>query len=1277
MAVTTKKQFAATTNATTTVFSPVSIQLNNQDDLDVYVTLSGGTRVLQLRQSTGSTAQSSHPQVNNTDGLYFPAVSAGTTLYNYTLSSDNNTITFNSALPSGAVVFCERRTRDADSSYTSFASGSTIRATDLNNSATESNFTGQDARNKALDLENAIFGGTQPTIGGVVQPFVDSAKIIDGSIATADIADSAITTAKINADAVNGTKIADDSINSEHYVDGSIDTVHIADNQITSAKIADSNVTTVKIADSNVTTAKIAADAITGAKIADDQINSEHYVDGSIDTAHIADSQITSAKIADGTIVAGDLASNAVTTVKITDANVTTAKIADSNVTTAKIATDAITGAKIADDQINSEHYVAGSIDTEHIADSNVTTVKIADDAVTAAKLANTSVSAGSYTNTNITVDAQGRITAASTGSGGGGGSSNADTLDNIDSSGFLRSDTSDTVTGSNTTLTFEDNTYLKLGTGSDLSLHHDGTNTYITQTNSGSTYAAFKNGAAFRGGFNNKDLVKFVNTGSGGSARVHVELYEGADSSSATPTKRLDTTSSGIGITGNITVSGTVDGRDVATDGTKLDGIEASADVTDATNVNAAGAVMNSDLDGKGELLVGDGSGDPTALAAGTNGYVLKANSSTGTGLEWAAVSGGGGLGNVVEDTSPQLGGNLDVQTNEITTSTSNGNIKLNPNGTGVVEVKGDGSSADGTIQLNCSQNSHGVKIKSPPHSASASYTLTLPNTDGSANQVLKTDGSGGLDWVDQTTDTNTQLSNAQVRTAVEAATDSNVFTDADHTKLNGIASSANNYSHPNHSGDVTSSGDGATTIANDAVTTAKIADTAVTTAKIANDAVTADKLANSINTEITANTAKTSNATHTGEVTGGTALTIADNVVDEANLKVSNSPTNGYVLTAQSGDTGGLTWAAQSGGGGGGLSSDAQNNTVGGSNAGDSFSGTDAVSNTLIGKNAGTAITTADECVAIGHDAGSSNTTATGMTSIGFEAGKSYTVTGGTFIGYQAGKGLTDGQQNTVIGEGAMANPTNGGSYGNTYIGFNAAGLHGNGNQNTGIGSYVLKGNTAWSNIAIGNNAGENNTSGTRGTFIGRYAGNLNSSGSYNFCAGYYAGGDITTGDSNVCIGDQAGHSGTNNLTEGDNNVLIGRNTAASSATVSNEITFGDSNIATLRCNVQSISSLSDARDKTNVTDLPEGLDFVTKLKPVKFEWATRDGNGKDGSYEAGFIAQDFQQVQKDNDADYLKLVMDENPERLEASYGKLVPVLVKAIQELSAKVKALEAL
>jgi hypothetical protein len=65
-------------------------------------------------------------------------------------------------------------------------------------------------------------------------------------------------------------------------------------------------------------------------------------------------------------------------------------------------------------------------------------------------------------------------------------------------------------------------------------------------------------------------------------------------------------------------------------------------------------------------------------------------------------------------------------------------------------------------------------------------------------------------------------------------------------------------------------------------------------------------------IATDVAANTAKTTNATHTGEVTGSGALTIADDVVDEANLKVDNSPTNDYVLTAKSSATGGLTWAA-----------------------------------------------------------------------------------------------------------------------------------------------------------------------------------------------------------------------------------------------------------------------------------------------------------------------------------------------------------------------------
>ena len=235
MAVTTKKTFPATSNATTTAFTPVGIQLNNQDDLDVYVTLSGGTRVLQLRQATGSTAQSSHPQVNNTDGLYYPAVSAGTTLYNYQLSTDNNTITFNSALPSGAVVFCERRTRDADGTYTSFASGSTIRATDLNNSARESNFTAQEARNKAFDLEGKIYN----TLGEVnlVVKTTDT-----GTVTSTMLTDGTIVNADINASAdIQGSKLLDDSVTLDKLGSGALPT----DITVASANIVDCTIANV------------------------------------------------------------------------------------------------------------------------------------------------------------------------------------------------------------------------------------------------------------------------------------------------------------------------------------------------------------------------------------------------------------------------------------------------------------------------------------------------------------------------------------------------------------------------------------------------------------------------------------------------------------------------------------------------------------------------------------------------------------------------------------------------------------------------------------------------------------------------------------------------------------------------------------------------------------------------------------------------------------------------------------------------------------------------
>ena len=83
---------------------------------------------------------------------------------------------------------------------------------------------------------------------------------------------------------------------------------------------------------------------------------------------------------------------------------------------------------------------------------------------------------------------------------------------------------------------------------------------------------------------------------------------------------------------------------------------------------------------------------------------------------------------------------------------------------------------------------------------------------------------------------------------------------------------------------------------------------------------------------------------------------------------------------------------------------------------------------------------------------------------------------------------------------------------------------------------------------------------------------------------------------------------------------------------------------------------------------------MEFINSLLPRKFKWQTREGTIKDGSVRAGFIAQELQEAQKGSE--FLDLVYDSNPDKLEASYGNLIPVLVKAIQELSVKVKTLEA-
>jgi hypothetical protein len=221
--------------------------------------------------------------------------------------------------------------------------------------------------------------------------------------------------------------------------------------------------------------------------------------------------------------------------------------------------------------------------------------------------------------------------------------------------------------------------------------------------------------------------------------------------------------------------------------------------------------------------------------------------------------------------------------------------------------------------------------------------------------------------------------------------------------------------------------------------------------------------------------------------------------------------------------------------------------------------------------------------------------------------------------------------------------------------YITFNGIPIRNNFNGSTiGIGTGALQISTGINNVAVGRSSLSVLTTGGGNTGVGSM--------SLISC----------TGADNTGVGQNAGYTHTS----GSNNVFLGHAAVGSTPTASNEITLGNSANNVIRAAVTSITSLSDARDKKNIEELPVGLSFIEKLNPVKFVWDDRNEDGRHDVKDFGFIAQELKSVQEEEGvADILKLVYEENPEKLEASYGKLIPILVKAIQELSEEVKQLK--
>ncbi len=415
---------------------------------------------------------------------------------------------------------------------------------------------------------------------------------------------------------------------------------------------------------------------------------------------------------------------------------------------------------------------------------------------------------------------------------------------------------------------------------------------------------------------------------------------------------------------------------------------------------------------------------------------------------------------------------------------------------------------------------------------------------------------------------------------------------------------------------------------------------------------------------------------------------------------------PGFGKVLTSDA--NGNATWQAPSGGGGGGAGWNLVGNAATDPNS--NFVGTvdpqplifrvnnvkvgklDLLKNVALGDNALRNNTTGENNVAIGSGSLQGNTIGGSMVAIGDSAlynqavsygNNFYNLAIGSHALYSNGQGnynlaigtdalrfATGGQMNVAVGLGSMNYGGNG--IFNTAIGVNSL-YQGEGSYNCAFGKAALLINTGSQNVGMGFES-VYASSGDGNVGIGYSALWSNGAGSYNTSIGYYA---------NVSSG---------NLT---NATALGNSAVVNT---SNKIRLGDANVTVIEGQV-AYTFPSDARFKTNIntTDV-KGLDFISKLRPVNYNFDTKkyeefltknmpdsirrkylekDFSKSTAMRQTGFIAQEVEKAAKDAGYDFsggLHIPENEN-DNYSVAYSQFVVPLVKSVQELNAKVEALE--
>lgn len=338
-----------------------------------------------------------------------------------------------------------------------------------------------------------------------------------------------------------------------------------------------------------------------------------------------------------------------------------------------------------------------------------------------------------------------------------------------------------------------------------------------------------------------------------------------------------------------------------------------------------------------------------------------------------------------------------------------------------------------------------------------------------------------------------------------------------------------------------------------------------------------------------------------------------------------------------------------------------------------------TSGTNNVAVGDDALVANTTGVKNIAIGDSALATNIDGDGNVAVGHQAlqtlepadGLSYNIA----IGYQTGKSMTSGVENTLVG--ALAGDAITDADFNVGIGWGALGVNTVGSKSVAVGTGTLDAQnpasaTDMHNVAVGHGAGGGVTTGIKNTLIGSLAGDAIQDAQLAIVVGY--------------------NSDTNGTGDG-NQIVIGNNLTGAGA---NNVKFGTSGgTATLGLDGSDTSwaASSDLRLKTNVEDCAVGLDFIKDLRPITFKWNNKNAIAKtlaqydetssdpvygSGKTQHGFIAQEVKTAINAHSGlkDGFTMWSEDPDGTQQVAPSALIPMLTKAVQELSAKNDALEA-